>query len=139
MYLKPKWILKIYRMQYVRVSPLAMTAHTLTLRYFHFSLYLSDSLSLGFMSLNKTDVNFNCSFKSFYEVYVSLDSLFIKIWKTSWSIEVLLTNYRTTWCWFYYNYKINHVINDHDSFGSCGTVVRGFDSVVGQIDSDRVI
>jgi len=27
---------------------------------------------------------------------------FIKIMKTSWSIEVLLTNYRTTWCCFYY-------------------------------------
>ena len=101
MYLKPKWLLQIYRMQHV----LTMTEHTLTLGYFHVSLFLQrDSLSLSFMSLNNTDVNFSC-FKSFYE-NVSLDSLFIIIRKTFWSIEVLLTNYPTTWCCFYY-YKID--------------------------------
>ena len=96
MYLKPKWILQIYRMQNV----LTLTEHTLTLGYFHVSLFLRDSLSLSFLSLNKTDVNCNC-FKSFYENVSRLAHFFIKK-KTSWSIEVLLTNYRTTWCCFYY-------------------------------------
>jgi len=59
-----------------------------------FVVSIRDSLSLSFMSLNNTDVNFSC-FKSFYE-NVSLDSLFIIIRKTFWSIEVLLTNYPTT-------------------------------------------
>jgi len=89
MYLKPKWILQIYRMQHV----LTMTEHTLTLGYFHVSLFLRDSLSLSFMSLNKTDINFNC-FKSFYE-NVSLDSLLLKYGrhpgpsKYYWPINIL--------------------------------------------------
>jgi len=35
-----------------------MMEHTLTLIYFHILMFLSNSLSLSFMSLNKTDVNF---------------------------------------------------------------------------------
>jgi len=130
MYLKPKWILQNYRMQHVLTMTepkwilqnyrmqhvLTMTEHTLTLWYFHVSLFLRDFLSLSFMSLNNTDVNFNC-FKSFYE-NVSLDSLFIIIRKTSWSIEVLLTNYRSTWCCFYY-YKIDMLHLTAELLGIC--------------------